>query len=472
MTAPSPTRPCSSIRRVGDIPTQTLDAIRTLTDATAHQVEGTQIALGGRMFQQNPGVGPAELIGILAAVVILLVAFGSLLAMGLPILVALFGVGIGVALVELVSHAVTTPDFATQLASMIGIGVGIDYALFIVTRYRQGLADGLDPERAVVRAIDTAGRAVVFAGCTVVISILGLFLMGVDFVKGLAVGTSVAVAVVMLASITLLPALLGFAGGTIDRFSVRRRGADTRPTERRMWFRWSRVIQRRPWPAFAGGLAILVVLAIPLFSMRLSFPDAGGNPTSDTTRRAYDLVTDGFGAGFNGPLVLVAEFPTGADTTSLERLAAALRDTPDVVAVTPPSVNPARRGRYPRHPGELTAIAAHRRPREHVAPRRDPVGVEGERRPRACGRAHRVEHRRVGATRGSVAGFHRRGARAQFPPADGRLPQPIGAVEGGDHEPAVDRRGVWRGCGRVRVGMVRQRDRGRQDRAHRAVRAR
>ena len=217
------------VGRVGDIPTQTLDAIRTLTDATAHQVEGTQIALGGRMFQQNPGVGPAELIGILAAVVILLIAFGWLLAMGLPILVALFGVGIGVAFVELVSHAVTTPDFATQLASMIGIGVGIDYALFIVTRYRQGLAEGLDPERAVVRAIDTAGRAVVFAGCTVVISILGLFLMGVDFVKGLAVGTSVTVAVVMLASITLLPALLGFAGPTIDRFSVRRRGAAPTP---------------------------------------------------------------------------------------------------------------------------------------------------------------------------------------------------------------------------------------------------
>ena len=214
-------------QRAGDIPTPTLDAIRTLTDATAQQVEGTQIALGGRMFQENPGVGPAELIGILAAIVILLVAFGSLLAMGLPILVALFGVGIGVALVELVSHTVTTPDFATQLASMIGIGVGIDYALFIVTRYRQGLTDGLDPERAVVRAIDTAGRAVVFAGCTVVISILGLFLMGVDFVKGMAVGTSLTVAVVMLASITLLPALLGFAGRTIDRFSVRRAARTT-----------------------------------------------------------------------------------------------------------------------------------------------------------------------------------------------------------------------------------------------------
>jgi putative drug exporter of the RND superfamily len=329
-------------RRVADIPTHTLDTIRTLTDATARHDAETRIALGGRMFQEDRGIGPAELIGILAALVILLVAFGSLLAAGLPILVALFGIGIGLAFVKLLSHVVTTPDFATQLASMIGIGVGIDYALFIVTRYRQGLTEGLEPERAVVRAIDTAGRAVVFAGCTVVISILGLFLMGVDFVKGMAVGTSVTVAVVMLASITLLPAMLGFTGRAIDRFSVRRRDTDDGRGEQRMWYRWSRVIQRRPWPAFAGGLAILVVLAIPLFSMHLSFPDAGANPTSDTTRRAYDLMTDGFGAGFNGPLVLAAEFPKRAETRSLERLAVALRNTPDVVAVAPPVINPAR----------------------------------------------------------------------------------------------------------------------------------
>ena len=236
-----------------------------------------RIALGGRMFQEQGGIGPAELIGILAAIVILLVAFGSLLAMGLPILVALFGIGIGLGLVQLLSHTIATPDFATQLASMIGIGVGIDYALFIVTRYRQGLDEGLQPEHAVVRAIDTAGRAVVFAGTTVVISLLGLFLMGVDFVNGMAVGTSVTVAVVMLASITLLPALLGFAGRTIDRFSVRRR-KEPKPIEQTMWYRWSRVVQRRPWPAAIAGLAFLLLLAIPLLSMRLAFPDAGRQP--------------------------------------------------------------------------------------------------------------------------------------------------------------------------------------------------
>ena len=272
-----------------------------------------RIALGGRMFQEPGGLGPAELIGILAAIVILLVAFGSLLAMGLPILIALFGIGIGLGLVQLLSHTIATPDFATQLASMIGIGVGIDYALFIVTRYRQGLDEGLQPEHAVVRAIDTAGRAVVFAGTTVVISLLGLFLMGVDFVNGMALGTSVTVAIVMLASITLLPALLGFAGRTIDRFSVRRR-KEPKPVEQTMWYRWSRVVQHRPWPAAIGGLAFLIVLAIPLLSMRLAFPDSGANPKADTSRQAYDLVADGFGAGFNGPLVLAAEFPKGADT--------------------------------------------------------------------------------------------------------------------------------------------------------------
>ncbi len=325
-------------RVAAKIPDSTITQIRHLV----HEANGggVQVDLGGRMFQEQGGLGPAELIGILAAIVILLVAFGSLLAMGLPILVALFGIGIGLGFVELLSHVIATPDFATQLASMIGIGVGIDYALFIVTRYRQGLDEGFVPEHAVVRAIDTAGRAVLFAGITVVISLLGLFLMGVDFVNGMALGTSVTVAIVMLASITLLPAILGFAGRTIDRFSVKRTRAP-KPREQQFWFRWSRVVQRRPWPAFVVGLLILIVLAIPMFSMRLAFPDAGGNPTTDTTRRAYDLVADGFGAGFNGPLILASEFGRGSDTAALDSLVAALRTTPDIAVVTPASLNPA-----------------------------------------------------------------------------------------------------------------------------------
>ncbi len=325
-------------KRDGDITTKTIDGVRNAAEAA--RGHGLQVELGGRQFQAGAGLGATELIGIVAAIIILLLVFGSVLAMGLPIMTALFGIGIGLAFVELVSHVVSTPDFATQLASMIGIGVGIDYALFIVTRYREGLHAGLSPESAVVRAIDTAGRAVVFAGTTVMISVLGLYLMCVNFVKGLAVGTSITVALVMLASITLLPAVLGFAGHSIDRLSVPGRRTRAARTRHSFWFRWSRYVQRRPWVAFLASLGVLAVLAVPMFSLRLGFSDAGGNPTTDTTRRAYDLLAQGFGPGFNGPLTVAAEYPAGTSPAALDSLASALRQTPGVARVAPPVVSP------------------------------------------------------------------------------------------------------------------------------------
>ena len=325
-------------KRDADITTQTLDSVRNVSQAA--RGNGLQIELGGRMFQRGPGLGATELIGVVAAIIILLLVFGSVLAMGLPILIALFGIGIGLGFVELISHIVSTPDFATQLASMIGIGVGIDYALFIVTRYREGLHEGLDPESAVVRAIDTAGRAVVFAGTTVMISVLGLYLMGVAFVQGLAVGTSITVALVMLGSITLLPAVLGFAGHSIDRLSVPGRRTRAARTRQSFWFRWSRIVQRRPWPAFLATLAVLGVLAVPMFSLRLGFSDAGGNPTSDTTRRAYDVLAQGFGPGFNGPLTLAAEYPAGTNPAVLNDLATTLRQTSGIARVAAPVTSP------------------------------------------------------------------------------------------------------------------------------------
>ena len=320
------------------ITSRTTNAVEHL--AGAARGDGVKVELGGQMFESAPALGATELIGIIAAIIILLVVFESVLAMGLPIMTALFGIGIGLALVEMISHLVSTPNFATELASMIGIGVGIDYALFIVTRYRQGLQEGLAPEPAVVRAIDTSGRAVVFAGTTVMISVLGLYLMGIAFVQGLAVGTSLTVALVMLASITLLPAVLGFAGYNIDKLSVP--GRRTRETHSRqsLWFRWSRIVQRRPWPAFLATLAILGVLAVPMFSLRQGFSDAGGNPTSDTTRRAYDMLARGFGPGFNGPLTLAAEVPAGTDPAVLNELVAALRRTPGVAAASVPTFSP------------------------------------------------------------------------------------------------------------------------------------
>jgi RND superfamily putative drug exporter len=325
-------------KRDNQISTKTSDAVQKL--AVTARGSGVKVELGGQIFQSRAGLGATTLIGIVAAIIILLVVFGSVLAMGLPIMTALFGVGIGLALVEMISQLLSTPSFASQLAAMIGIGVGIDYALFIVTRYREALQEGLDPERAVVRAIDTSGRAVVFAGTTVMISVLGLYLIGVKFVQGLAVGTSLTVAAVMLAAITLLPAVMGFSGRNIDKLSVPGRRPRATQSRQSFWFRWSRVIQHRPWPAFLAALAVLGVLAVPLFSLRLGFSDAGGNPTSDTTRRAYDTLAGGFGPGFNGPLTLAAEFPHGTNAQALNDVVAAVRRTPGVAAANAPTLSP------------------------------------------------------------------------------------------------------------------------------------
>ncbi len=237
-----------------------------------------------------------------------------------------------------------------------------------------------------------------------------------------------------------------------------------------MWYRWSRVVQRRPWPAAIGGLAFLLVLAIPLLSMRLAFPDSGANPKADTSRQAYDLVAEGFGPGFNGPLVLAAEFPKGADTAALDRAgdpSAADARRRRGRRADPEPVR--RRRRHPRDPDELAAVGRDHRPRRHPARRRHPRRGERLRRAGARRWAHRVEHRRVGTARGAAADLHRRGARAQLPPADGRVPQPARPAQGRDHEPAVDRRRVRRGRRGVRVGLGERHPRRREDRAHRAV---
>jgi putative drug exporter of the RND superfamily len=314
-----------------------LDQLRAL--ANKARTDGLDVELGGNLFQVRKPPGGTELVGVLAAVLILLLAFGSLLAMGLPIMTALFGIGIGLAGVTLLANVFSMPAFASQLAAMIGIGVGIDYALFIVTRFRQGLHDGLAPEAAVVKSIATAGKAVLFAGCTVVISLLGMFAMGLGFVRGLAVGAALAVVVTMIASVTLLPAVLGFVGLGIDKLALpwTKRATAGR---RGFWYRWSRLIQRRPWPFAVLGLAALVTLAIPVFSIRLGNSDAGNLPRSDTTRVAYDLLGKGFGPGFNGPLLLAIEAPTAQAAAALPGVHDAVARTPGVKAVTPASLGP------------------------------------------------------------------------------------------------------------------------------------
>jgi RND superfamily putative drug exporter len=231
------------------------------------------------------------------------------------------------------------PEFTLQLAAMIGIGVGIDYALLIVSRYRESLAQGMEPERAVVHSLDTSGRAVLFAGLTVVIALLGMFIMELDFVRGLSIAAIMAVLMTMLAALTLLPAMLGFAGRNIDRFGLPHRKENPGAINRTIWWRWSRVVQAHPWPAFLASAGILLILTIPVFSMRLGFGDAGNRPEDDTSRQAYDMLSDGFGPGFNGGILVVAEGESGPPSQEeLDQLATSLEETAGVNSITEPQL--------------------------------------------------------------------------------------------------------------------------------------
>ncbi|MDP9331959.1 MAG: MMPL family transporter, partial [Actinomycetota bacterium] len=317
--------------QANDVPIALASHMRDLVKHA--NVPGLQVELGGSMFtdQTQPA---SEAIGVLAAVLILLLAFGSVLAMGLPIMTALFGIGTGLAIVTLLARFTDVPSFAPQVTAMIGIGVGIDYALFISTRYREALHEGSDPQQAVVHSIDTSGRAVLFAGGTVVVSLLGLFLIGVSFIRGLAIGASLAVLLVMAAAVTLLPAVLGFVGHTIDKLALPT-AKHPKPADQTIWARWSRTIQRRPWPVAIGGLVILLVLAIPALGLRLGIADAGNDPTKLTTRRAYDLLSEGFGPGFNGPLLVASEVRSTGDVAAMSRVADAIKSTAGVAHVSP-----------------------------------------------------------------------------------------------------------------------------------------
>ncbi len=246
-----------------------------------------------------------ETIALVFAALVLLLAFGSVLASGLPIATALCGLGVGAALGGCLTRVVETPDWAATVATMIGLGVGVDYSLFIVTRYRRALFAGLEPEAAVRMAMATAGRAVLFAGAVVMLSLTGMAAMGLAYVNGVLAASVVAVAAMLATSLTLLPALLGFVGREIDRLPVPFFAAAGSETGSGFWYRWSRAVQRRPWSAFAAGAVVLVLLTLPLLSMRLGLPDDGNRPETETSRRAYDLLTAAFGPGFNGPLIVL-----------------------------------------------------------------------------------------------------------------------------------------------------------------------
>ena len=329
--APDGTTAFTSFGFVGDPSSSQVEARAGAMDRAAADLraDGVEVAFLGWAFQGGD-MPASELFGILAAVVILLIAFGSVVAMGLPIITALLGIVISLAGVALWANVIDTPDFAAQMAAMIGLGVGIDYALFIVTRYREAVRRGAGPEAAIAEAIGTAGRAVTFAGMTVMISLLGMFLMGLPFLYGLAVGTATAVAVAVLAAVTLLPALLGYLGRHLDRLSVHRRLPDGRETG---WHRWSRLVQRHPVAFAGGGLLVLLLAAAPVTVMRLGTADAGNDPVGSTTRVAYDLLADGFGPGANGPLVLAVRTPDAAARAEVRTLPATLRELDGVAMV-------------------------------------------------------------------------------------------------------------------------------------------
>ena len=338
------------------------DVINT---ALAYARPGLRVAVGGTPAQNvvTAAPGSSEGIGITAAVIIMLLAFGSVVAMGLPLLIALTGVGMGFGIVFAASHVLTVPTFAPDLMAMIGLGVGIDYALLIVTRYRQELAGGQTPRGATETALSTAGRSVLFAGGTVVIALLGLLLINMPFMDGLAAGTILAVLMVLAGAVTLLPATLGFAGHAIDKLHIP--GLTVRQTDGMggggFWHRWSRTVQRHPLTCGTAALAVLAVLAIPLFSMHQAFSDAGNNPVKLTTRQAYDMLSDGFGPGFNGPLVVAAKLPGPGAAATVGTLASRIRGTADVASVTPPIVDSARDAAvlivYPRTSPQATQTA-------------------------------------------------------------------------------------------------------------------
>ncbi|RSS82192.1 MMPL family transporter [Streptomyces sp. WAC06614] len=331
-----------------------LDALVELGDRLRAELP-LRIEMGGSLFYafSDPDGGVSELIGLLAAAAILFLAFGSLVAAALPIGMAVFGLTIGVATMTVLAGVTDVPTFAPVLGSMVGLGVGIDYALFVLARHREYLARGLDPQAAAGRAVATAGRPVVFAGGTVVVSILGLAVAHVPFmtVGGLAV--SIVVLTMVLASVTLLPAFLGAAGPRLARVGrigrALRTGKPVRPARRRDrgagtapaagWRRWVGHVGRHPLPYALGAAALLLTATLPVLGLRVGLPDDGSLPHSRTERRAYDLVAEGFGPGSNGPLVIAAD-PAG-DPGVLDRLVGGLAADPGIASVAPTHIDPA-----------------------------------------------------------------------------------------------------------------------------------
>ncbi|WP_217162352.1 MMPL family transporter [Streptomyces sp. AC512_CC834] len=321
------------------------DEARAVVDtARAAETDGLRVELGGSAIALTESTGShlAEAVGVAVAAVVLFLAFGSVAAALLPIATALVSVGTAYAGITLLGHAMTVADFAPMLGTLIGLGVGIDYALFIVTRHRRGLKRGLSVAQAAADAVATTGRAVVFAGATVCIALLGMLILRLSFLNGVAVAASLTVLLTVAASVTLLPALLSYIGPRALSRRERRRLAEHGPEpEVPTGFaaRWSSFVERRPKLLGALALVVITVLALPTLGLRLGTSDQGNDPRGTTTRQAYDLLADGFGPGVNGPLTLVTEVRGAEDRLALDNLDVTLRTTEGVSSVTPVTYN-------------------------------------------------------------------------------------------------------------------------------------
>lgn len=330
--APSPTR--GTVSEDGEV-----GIITVQLDATAASIpdDDVRVELAGDAIRsvEGSGGGPAEGAGLLAALIVLFFMFGSLLAATLPIITAVFAVGATYGLVALASNVIAVPDYTAPILVLVGLGVGIDYALLIFARYRRELLGGASRPKATIAALDTAGRSVLFAGVTVVIALLGLYALGLGSLQGIALGVALTVLMTMLASLTLLPALLTIFGKRIER-RVRRHAERARRDPGARWRAWAGVVGRRPWQSLLGALVVLGVLIAPMFGMRLGFADAGTDDPSSTSRQAYELVAEHFGPGYNGPLLVVTE----GDKATAREAYDILTNTAGVEVATAPQPSP------------------------------------------------------------------------------------------------------------------------------------
>ncbi len=353
VTSPYSARGAAQVSRDGQIAYATVifdapqaslpvpDVTRVVHLAEAARAPGVQVDIGGPAVENalRPSVGISAAVGVIAAAIVLLISFGSLLAMLLPLAIAIAALASGLMTTGLLSHAVTIPSAAPTLGILIGLGVGIDYALFIVTRHRNNLKAGMSPAEAAVRALNTSGRAVLFAGTTVCIALLGMLVLHIGYISGLGIAAAITVLFTVAAAATLLPALLGFLGMRVLSRRERRRLAAEGPAPdgtSGMWTRLAAFVQRHPAPLAAVAATVMLVLAIPVLSLRLGSSDAANDPASTTTHQAYDLLATGFGPGFNGPLEVAGTTSTPADAAAFARLAGALRTEPGIAAVSAP----------------------------------------------------------------------------------------------------------------------------------------